>query len=118
MKRGKTRKNNHKRNMYGGQITGGQLAPPPYASGALNATILSKLQEFNQETVDLNSLASAYKAATDSLNNVDEMNEHLRMAVNISNKADDVYARSQRFWRSIYGTDWIPPPEPAPAPGP
>ena len=44
MKRGKTRKNNHKRNMYGGQMNGGD-APPPYASGALNATILSKLQE-------------------------------------------------------------------------
>ena len=84
----------------------------------LNTTILSKLQEFNQETVDLNSYASAYNIATANLNRLPEMNEHLRMAVNISNKADVVYAKAQMFWRSIYGSDWVPPPEPAPAPGP
>jgi hypothetical protein len=116
MKRGKTRKNNRRRNMYGGQINGGQVAPPPYSVNALPSNILSKLQEFNQETVNLNNWANQYRTITEELNNINAMNSHLGIANNISNKADEVYTKAQAFWQSIYGSPWVPPTEPAPAP--
>jgi hypothetical protein len=111
MKRGKTRKNNRRRNMYGGQVT-----PPPYASTAINATILTKLQNLDQDTLILKGWADQYKTITDTLNDTVVMSQHLTVAQDISDKADDVYARAQALWTSIYGTPWVPPPAAAPAP--
>jgi len=111
MKREKTRKNNRRRNMYGGQVT-----PPPYASTALNATILTKLQNLDQDTLILKSWADQYKTITDTLNDPVVMSQHLTISQNISDKADVVYDRAQALWTSIYGTLWVPPPEAAPAP--
>jgi len=99
--------------MYGGQVT-----PPPYASTAINATILTKLQNLDQDTLILKSWAEQYNTITDTLNNPDVMSQHLTVTLNISDKADDVYRRAQMLWLSLYGTYWVPPPAAAPAPAP
>jgi hypothetical protein len=104
----KTRKNYFKRNMYGGEI--------PYASGASDANILTKLQNLTQETLQLKSWANEYKEKTDALNNSIAMSEQLAIARHLSRKSGDVYARAQALWQSVYGTPWVPPPSPAPAP--
>jgi len=44
------------------------------------------------------------------------MSEQLAIARHLSRKSGDVYARAQALWQSVYGTPWVPPPSPAPAP--
>ena len=110
MKRLKTRKNNRKRYMYGGQSS-----PPPYMSGAMNANVIDKLRNFNQDVTTLSNWASQYQKITAELNDTGKMSTHLNLAMSLSDKADDVYERARSLWRSIYGSDWIPP-APAPAP--
>jgi hypothetical protein len=110
MKRFKTRKNNSKRYMYGGQ------SPPPYMSGAMSSIVIEKLQNLDVDASILSNWASQYQTTTRDLNDTTRMNTHLNLAVNLSNKADDLYRRAQALWKSIYGSDWVPPPTPAPAP--
>ena len=85
-------------------------------AASLNANILTKLQNLAQETVDLKNYANEYKSRTDILNNPDTMRGQLAIAQHMSAKAKDVYDRAQALWQSFYGTDWVPPPNPAPAP--
>ena len=111
MKRLKTRKNNRRRYMYGGQG-----APPPYMSGAMNSVVIDKLQNLDQVVTILSNWANEYQTVTGQLNNDTKMSQHLELAVSLSNKADDVYERAKALWRSIYNSDWVPPPAAAPAP--
>jgi len=108
MKPGKTRKNNRRRNMYGGQAT-----PPPYSPSVTKAIVLTKLQNFDQDALVLKNYANDYKTITTSLNNTTMMNNHLQAALNIDDKGEDIYRRAQALWLSIYGVAWVPPPAPA-----
>ena len=114
MKHTKTRKYNRNTKMQGGQSS-----PPPYSATATNAVILDKLAKLSNETRTLFSWADTYNQKTQALNNTDLMKDHLEIANNINNKAEEVYATAKQLWRSIYNTEWVPPPpEPAPAPAP
>lgn len=110
MKPRKTRKNNRRRNMYGGQVN-----PPPYSSSARQSDVLIKLQRFDQDALILKNYANDYKSITTSLNNTETMRNHLQAALNIADKGEDIYGRAQALWQSIYGSAWVPP-APAPAP--
>lgn len=113
MRQTKTRKYNRNTKMQGGQSS----PPPPYSATATNTVILNKLADLNNETRILFSWADAYNQKTQALNNTDIMKEHLEIANNINNKAEEVYATARQLWRSIYNTEWVPPPAvPSPAP--
>jgi len=107
MKRGKTRKNV---NMYGGQRT-------PYSATAYNQEVLNRLIEFTAEINDLSTLATNYKNSTDLLNQSGQMSAHLTSANSIKARAQKAYDKAKEFWRSVYNTEWVPPPSPAPASG-
>ena len=109
MKYTKTRKYRRNTNMQGGQ--GGVYSP-----SATESAILEKILNLGKETSTLLSWSDQYNTITQSLNNTDTMSKHLEIATNINNKAEEVYATAQQLYRSVYGSDWIPPPEPAPAP--
>lgn len=108
MKRGKTRKNTNVYNMSGGLV--------PYAANAYNSAVLSKLVEFTAEIRNLSILADTYRTKTENLNNPTAMTEHLTAANQIQAKALAAYNKAQAFWSSVYGSTWVPPPSPAPAP--
>jgi len=113
MKGRHTRRMNHKnRSQKGGQTN----APPPYAN--TNVTdIQAKLTDFQQEANTLANWASQYQVATADLNNEARMNEHRRLANGLVGQANIMYNRAQVLWRTVYGSPWVPPVSPAPAPG-
>ena len=114
MKYTKTRKYRRNTNMYGGQ--GGP--PSAYSPTATEAVVLDKLAKLGNEASILFNWSENYNSITQTLNNPDTMKLHLEIATNINNKAEEVYATAKQLWRSVYGSEWVPPPEPAPAPRP
>lgn len=112
MKYNKTRKFNRKTNMYGGQ------SPSAYSASASDNVILEKLLNLRSETATLATWAETLNTITQTLNNPDTMKSHLEIATNINNKGEEVYASAQLLWKSIYGSAWVPPPSPMPAPSP
>lgn len=113
MKGRQTRKMNRKNRL----LKGGQTPPPPspYANTSI-PEIQAKLTDFQQEASTLANWASQYQVATADLNNETRMNEHRRLANSLAGQANIMYNRAQVLWRTVYGSPWVPPASPAPAP--
>lgn len=118
MKHRSTRKVNRKRrsnnNTNTNTLQGGQ-SPPPFAD-SLSSDILPLLLHYEQEAATLASWAQNYQTATTALNNPTAMSTHQQMANDIAGQALVMYNAAQKLWGKVYGTPWVPPPSPAPAP--
>ena len=113
MKGRRTRRMNRNRSQKGGQLT----APPPYANTNVSE-IQAKLTDFQQQASTLANWASQYNLKTIALNNETLMNEHRAIASNLATQANIMYSKAQGLWTKVYGSPWVPPVTPAPAPGP